>query len=148
LYANLAGNTSLNQTPAATKTSLGRSPATGLLAWPGGLQNHLRLHSIFYPTWPKNWFQTQKSRHLTGHGAGVAGKTNFIFAQLCQRNQPQLNEGTMPFLFKKSNLNPAHDCGSVGGVVCRHKRTQWCAVTQRHPVCRSAYSSNNRRIIF
>jgi hypothetical protein len=37
-----------------------------------------------------------------GHGAGVAGKINLAFARLYQHNQPQLDEGTMPFSSQKS----------------------------------------------
>jgi len=67
----------------------------------GGLQNRLLLPSIFYLTL-LNWqLQTRRLRHLTGHGAGVAGIINLAFARLYQHNQSQLVEGTMPFSSQK-----------------------------------------------
>jgi hypothetical protein len=61
----------------------------------------------------------------TGHGAVVAGEVNLNFTHFCQPNQPQLNEGTMPFSFQKPNLDPAPSCDQrLRPAFCRNKRAQ------------------------
>jgi len=66
-------------------------------------------------------FKFKDSYVATGHGAVVAGKINLAFAQLYQQNQPQSNEGTMPFSLKKKQTSLRHTfatsvCGAVSAI--------------------------------
>ena len=51
----------------------------------------------------------------TGTVPDRTSETNFAGKQFHQRHQPQ--QGTVPFLLKKPNSNPAHDCGNVCGTL-------------------------------
>jgi hypothetical protein len=56
---------------------------------------------IFIQLCQADSFKFKDSCVAAGHGTVVVGKICLTFAQLYQQNQPQSNEGTMPFSFEK-----------------------------------------------
>ncbi len=88
----------------------------------------LLLQKQFTANFAKNQLQTRRLRRFTGHGAVAAGEADLTFAQLCQRNQPQLKERHDALSFQKIKLQSGTRLRErLRNAFLRKKRTQWCA---------------------